>query len=229
MRMPDFFIAGAPKCGTTALYSYLQTYPGIFMPGPKSWAGQVSAKEPHYFCFDFPDYRRYRSLDDYRQLFAEAPADAMIGEGSVWYLYSEVAVPEIMAVNPRAKFIILLRNPVDMADSLHNLLFHTLDEDIEDLAVAWDMQAQRARGQQIPRRCRESRHLLYREVCSFYPQVERLLAHVPREQCMIIISEEFRAAPAETYRQVLQFLGWRWISGLRSRSSMQVRPTAAAC
>ena len=46
VRFPDFFIFGAPKCGTTALYEYLSRHPGVAMS---------SVKEPQYFCTDFPD------------------------------------------------------------------------------------------------------------------------------------------------------------------------------
>jgi Sulfotransferase family len=207
MGIPDFFIAGAPKCGTTALFSYLQSHPGIFLPEAQPWVGAVAAKEPHYFCTDFPNYRRCRALDDYLRLFAPASAGTLIGEASVWYLYSEVAIPQIMQRNPRARFIVLLRNPVDMAHSLHNQLYHTLDEDIADFERAWHMQARRAQGQGIPRHCREPKHLLYEKVCSFSHQLERLFKHVPREQCLVIIADEFGAAPEQTYVRALEFLG----------------------
>ena len=48
MMLPDFFIVGAPKCGTTAISEYLRTHPRIFMCKPK---------EPHYFALDIPGYR----------------------------------------------------------------------------------------------------------------------------------------------------------------------------
>jgi hypothetical protein len=207
MRIPDFFIAGAPKCGTTALFSYLQTHPGIFLPEARPGISRLDAKEPHYFCTDFPNYRRCRALDDYLRLFAPAPAGALIGEASVWYLYSEIAVPQILVRNPLARFIVLLRDPVNMAHSLHNLLYHTLDEDIEDFRRAWDMQARRSQGQDIPPNCREPKHLLYKKVCSFSHQLERLFEHVPREQCLVIIADEFGAAPEQTYVRALEFLG----------------------
>jgi Sulfotransferase family len=207
MPIPDFFIAGAPKCGTTALFSYLQTHPGIFLPEARPGVSQVAAKEPHFFCTDFPNYRRCRTIDDYLRLFAPAPVGALIGEASVWYLYSEIAIPQIMQRNPRAKFIVLLRDPVDMAYSLHNQLYHTLDENIADFERAWHMQARRAQGKDIPQYCREPKHLLYKRVCSFSRQLERLFEHVPREQCLVIIADEFGAAPEQTYVRALEFLG----------------------
>ena len=47
VRIPDFFIVGAPKCGTTAMYQWLQAHPEVFVP----------VKEIHYFGRDL-DHRR---------------------------------------------------------------------------------------------------------------------------------------------------------------------------
>lgn len=198
MRIPDFFIVGAPKCGTTALYTYLSTHPDLFMP---------ELKEPHYFSSDFPTYGQIKTPEEYGQLFADAPAHALLGEASVWYLYSEVAVSKIMALNPQAKTIVMLRNPVEMAHSLHFLLIHTLDEDIDDFAIAWERQGERAHGRQIPKHCREPKHLLYKDVCSFSAQLERLFGSVPLEQRLVLIYEEMAGDPGGTYRRVLDFLG----------------------
>jgi hypothetical protein len=112
-----------------------------------------------------------------------------------------------MEHNPRAKFIVLLRDPVNMAHSLHNQLYHTLDEDIDDFRRAWDLQARRAQGQDIPQHCREPKHLLYQRVCSVSEQLARLFKHVPREQCLVIITDELGAAPEQTYVRALEFLG----------------------
>ena len=64
-RRPDFFILGAPKCGTTALSEYLRQHPRVFVSRPK---------EPHYFCADFDYYYApgQRSEEHYLRLFAEA-------------------------------------------------------------------------------------------------------------------------------------------------------------
>ncbi|NJO14781.1 MAG: sulfotransferase [Thioploca sp.] len=60
MKKPNFFIVGAPKCGTTALSEYLSSHPNVFMSYPK---------EPHYFSTDMPNKRSSSSLEDYLQLF----------------------------------------------------------------------------------------------------------------------------------------------------------------
>lgn len=197
-RNLDFIIAGAPKCGTTALYQYLREHPAVFMP---------DLKEPHFFCSDFPKYRKITEPGDYRTLFQDASTSQLIGEASVWYLYSEVALANITAANPAAKIIVMLRNPVDMAYSLHAQQVHALDEDVVDFQLAWDIQEARDRGQRLPRLTREARFLQYRKVCSFSSQISRLMTSVPQVQRLILILEEFRSDTQKIYQQVLEFLG----------------------
>lgn len=81
MKTPNFFIVGAPKCGTTAVYTYLSTHPDIFFP--------ERAKEPHHFNTDMPGFRWYPEKDSYMALFASAEAQAasIRGEASVQYLF----------------------------------------------------------------------------------------------------------------------------------------------
>ena len=110
MPIPNFFIVGAPKCGTTALCEYLKYHPNVFMSTPK---------EPHYFAEDFERYRHVKTEDKYLALFGDCnDRHLMIGEASVFYLRSTRAVSLIRDFNPDAKIIVMLRNPVDMVYSL---------------------------------------------------------------------------------------------------------------
>lgn len=199
MRVPDFFIVGAPKCGTTALHRYLREHPQIFMP---------EKKEPHYYSRDlnFPSHTAIRSRDDYLGLFAAAPKNVLTGEASASYLYSEVAIPEILRANPAARFIAILRNPVDMAYAFHSQLLTNLNEDVGDFQTAWQLQANRSAGRDLPRLCTEPKFLQYKAVCSLSEQISRLLQRVPAEQIMICIFEDFKREPKTTYESILRFL-----------------------
>lgn len=197
-QYPDFYIIGAAKCGTTALYKYLSAHPSVFMP---------KLKEPHFFARDFPSYRRVRTAEEYLALFSAAASGAMTGEASVWYLYSEAAVQEIIGVRPDAKFIVMLRNPVEVVQSLHAQQLVVFVEDISDFEMAWRAQDRRARGEDIPLHCTEPTHLEYGRVCRFADQVERLFRIVPKSQVLVLIYERFFSDPVSHYRQVLQFLG----------------------
>src|ERR1017187_7380133 len=148
MRLPppDFVIVGAPKCGTTAAFATLQKHPQLFLP---------DIKEPHYFAYDFPGYRGVRTVEDYDRLFADAERKQLRGEASVSYLSSKEATAAILRRRPDAKFIALVRNPLDMFVSWHNQCLKALDEDEQDPERAWMLQSERAQGRRIPRLCKE--------------------------------------------------------------------------
>lgn len=199
MSRPNFFIAGAPKAGTTAFSVYLREHPQAFVTKPK---------EPHYFAEDLPGIRGVTSLSDYLSRFDAATSEhRAIGEASVCYLFSSVALHRIRDFDPAAKIVLMLRNPVDLVRSLHGQLLLKVDEDLTDLEAAWDAQARRRQGHGIPRRCREPRLLQYGEVCSLGRQVEAALAVFPRRQIHLCVFDDFRADPPTSYERVCRFLG----------------------
>jgi hypothetical protein len=197
-RVPDFFIVGAPKCGTTALSAYLSSHPAVFMP---------EKKEINFFCDDFFRFRKVSNLADYSNLFANAPKTALVGDASAFHLCSEVAIRRIMETNGKAKIIVMLRNPVDMAYSLHAQQLFSLTEDVEQFEVAWSLQRERSEGRFLPEHCLEPKHLLYKEMCSFSGQVTRVLQHVPAAQAKVVIFEEFFSSLEAEYQEILDFLG----------------------
>lgn len=163
--------------------------------------------EPQFFCADFPGVAQVRGKRDYLRLFETAPPRALRGESSAWYLFSQLAPRRIIQSKPNARMIVMLRNPVDMAISLHNQLVYSLREDVHEFETAWELQEQRKAGESLPRHCREPAHLQYREVCSFAHQLERLFTFVPRRQVKIVLLEEMLRDPRATYLSVLDFLG----------------------
>jgi hypothetical protein len=196
-RKPNFFVVGAPKCGTTWLYKYLSQHPQVFMP---------AAKEPHYFNLD-SQWRWVPELADYEALFADVPDTArQVGEASVMYLYSQVAVPNILRYAPGAKFIAMVRNPANMVPSLHQEFVFRQDEDVVDFAQAWDLQAERAAGRRIPPHCKDPQMLEYGRICALGGQVQRLLAHAGAENVLVVLLEDIRKDAAREFRRVQQFL-----------------------
>jgi hypothetical protein len=198
MRKPNFFIIGAPKCGTTSLAAYLESHPQIFFS---------PYKEPHHFNTDenwvwTPERSRYEELFRGATQFHRA-----IGEGSVWYLHSSVAVLNIEQYTPDARYIVCLRSPVEMAYSLHEQQFVSGNEHIEDFAEAWELNNDRLKGKSISRWCRESRHLAYGSACLLGEQLDRLYNLVPRERVHTVLLDDVKADPRTEYLSVLKFLG----------------------
>jgi hypothetical protein len=195
---PNFFIVGAPKCGTTALYEYLRPHPNIFMP---------KVKEPHFFADDLGEYPAVKTMEEYAALFAEStPEHLRVGEASVYYLRSSVAIPHIREFNPEARLIAMFRNPVDMVYSLHSQLLYVAEETVPDFETAWRLQERRSRGIDLPRTNREPSLLQYERVGRFGTQTERLLATFPAAQVKLILYDDFVASPQGVYDEVIDFL-----------------------
>jgi hypothetical protein len=195
---PNFFVVGAPKCGTTALHRYLRPHPNIFMP---------RVKEPHFFAADLGTYRIAKTMEDYARLFAESTGEHLrVGEASVYYLRSSVAIPAIRAFNPDAKIIAMFRNPVDVVYALHSELLYWSEETVADFEVAWHLQERRRQGFDLPT-CRSPLLVQYAEVGQFGTQTQRLLASFPREQVKLILFDDFADSPQKVYDEVIEFLG----------------------
>lgn len=163
-------------------------------------------KEPNYFCNDLPA-ERVGTLAEYEALFSTAPPHALTGEASVFYLYSTVAIGQIMAYNVNAKIIAMLRNPVEAARSMHSFRWNNHLEDVSDFEQAWRLQESRRDGRHLPPRWPYPQLLQYGAQNSYAPQVRRLLAQVPRKQCLFLLFEEFFADPSRQFARVLEFLG----------------------
>jgi len=199
-RFPDFFLIGAPRCGTTSLSRYLAGNPQVCFSRPK---------EPHYFSLLTPRASLANIETAYLARYFSHYRDGhkAIGEGSVSYLYSPYALPRILGINPYAKFMAIVRNPLEMLPSYHLRLRFTLMENVEDFATAWGLQEARAQGERIPQRCPDLHLLLYREVARFGEHVERLYRLVGRDQSLVLLFDDLARDPGAVYRQALAFLG----------------------
>jgi hypothetical protein len=197
-RRPDFFIVGAFKSGTTALYHYLRQHPQIFMP---------VHKEPLFFGDDLT--RRYGRLtfDEYLALFRGARPDQRVGEASTWYLYSRSAAREIRDFSPDAQIIVMLRNPVDVMYAQHSQLVFNATENLTDFEMALEAEADRRRGQRLPPGPLRVENLFYRESVRFADQLERYLEVFGRERIHVVLYDDFRDDTARVYRAVLEFMG----------------------
>ena len=197
-RFPDFFIVGAPKCGTTSLYTYLRGHPDIFMP---------ACKEPHFFGTDLFPPECIRDETRYCNLFSEAAPSQKIGEASVWQLYSRRAAQEIRACCPGAKIIIMLRNPVDMLYSLHSQRIFSGNEDIQDFEEALAAEKDRKRGLRLPEGGKHIEGGFYRDVARFSEQVRRFFDLFGKDNVFVIIFDDFKADPASVFSETLRFIG----------------------
>jgi len=196
-RKPDLFLVGAPKCGTTAMYEYLNRHPDIFM---------CPVKEPEYFSRD-PGHEAARSLEEYLALFDGVTEETRIGEASVGYLSSLDAPGRIRTFNPDSRILVMLRNPVDMMYSLHGQLVYNGDEDVLDFERALALEDRRARGLCLPVGGRLPTWVRYRSMASYTGQVRRYLEAFGREAVQVVIFDDFARDAGAVYADVLSFLG----------------------
>jgi hypothetical protein len=202
MRKPNFFIVGAPRCGTRSMYEYLKAHPEITTP--------IYQKEPHYFGTDFKSRRfdRFRGNEaKYLALFAHGADRKRIGEASVFYLYSKLAAQEIYQYNPEAKIIAMLREPVSMLHSYYYRLLKNQDETIDDFAQALVAEPDRKAGKRIPKTLYlMPEALYYSEIVKFSEQLTRYFDLFGRENTHVIIFDDFKADTPGVYRSTLDFL-----------------------
>jgi hypothetical protein len=129
-----------------------------------------------------------------------------VGEASVFYLYSRSAVGNIQRFNPDARFVVMVRDPLELLVSYHRQLCRIREEDLP-LEEALALEADSAQGRRLPRHCREAAVLQYTEVIRLGGQLARLLETVPREQVHVVLFDDFVANTQAEYRRVLSFLG----------------------
>ena len=195
MKPVNLFIVGGPKAGTSSLARYLGDRPDICLANPK---------EPHFFLGDLRLYRQVSTLQEYNSCFA-LDSDIKL-DASTWYLFSEDAVDNILKYNPKSKFIVMLRHPVDMAISLYYQFKYGFEEEAKTFEEAWDLQSARLKGKYIPKNIVEPLRLQYKDVCSLGWQVKRIISKVPKESLHFIFFDDFINDTRGVYKEVLEFI-----------------------
>jgi len=180
---------------------YLRTHPDVLFS---------SYKEPNFFNTDFSEKKRkVHTEGEYFKLFEGAEKYYAVGEGTTRYLSSKDAIPNILKFNSDAKFVVMLRNPVDLFHSLYWEYRKSLQEDARTPEEAWGLQETRRKGERIPPKCPDPQLLQYGKVCMLGEQLERLYRLVPRKNVLVIFYDDFKNNAAASYEEVLKFLGLR--------------------
>jgi hypothetical protein len=197
--LPDVFLVGAPKSGTTAMAEYLGAHPDIFM----------AKKEMNVFGGDLqfgPQFYR-RDVKAYLDEFAGRTTQRRSGEASVWYLLSTQAASEIKAFNPDARIIIMLREPAEMVHSLYDQFRFDGNEHLPNFEEALAAEPMRNAGRGFRRQTYFAQGLQYREAARYTEQVRRYFEVFGRDRVRVILYEDFAADVQGTYRATLEFLG----------------------
>ena len=197
-RMPNLFVIGAAKAGTTALYSYLAQHPQVFLS---------RIKEPEFFSKE--EYYA-RGLDWYQNWHFEGAEDYPVrAEATPHYLYwSEKVAPRIKAAYRErpVKFIVSFRDPVSRAYSMY---WNMVREGIEDLDFEEALRVEE-------RRLKQNRDELYQlgsmaygyDAGSRYASLlQPYLELFPSENFFFVFQDDLRSRANETCKEIFEFLG----------------------
>lgn len=201
VTLPNFFIIGAAKAGTTSICHYLSQHPQIYIS---------PVKEPRFFTPEFyerdtggPIRSRAKmkalTQDEYANLFREVTNELAIGEASTEYMYYEHAPARIKEYAPDAKIIAILRDPVDRAFSAY---CYQLRDGYEDFSFeeAIDQDQKRLEDNWKP-------GWLYVRGGFYGEQLNRYFKAFPKENIRIYRYENLKQSPQEFCESIFQFLG----------------------
>jgi hypothetical protein len=202
-RVPDFFIVGHHKSGTTAMYEMLRRHPQIYMP---------QMKEPEFFGRNHPQREdvasraqrrpsfaesRPQTYAEYLALFAAAAPEQRVGEASPSYLRSQTAARDIAAVQPAARIIAILREPVSFLYSLHLQMVRNHVQRELDFGKAIAAEGVVREGERVH---------WYTDRVRYVEQLRRYHEVFAAEDVLVLIYDDFRADNEEAVRRVLGLL-----------------------
>jgi len=213
-KMPDFIIAGAPKCGTTALWHFLNQHPDVFLSKDKEprFFTQLKGNMERKITGDGPrlsgNYEK--GFAWYANLFKDAQSTQMLGEASTVYFANEDSANLIFKNNPDAKLIIMLRHPVKRLYSNY-WQEHKLGFDFPPFEEMV-----------------KKNHLRYRyyaRVSHYKMHLERFYDIFPKDQIHLIIQEHFNSDPLYYFNSALDFLNLQRINiDINKRLNEQTTP-----
>lgn len=206
--LPDFYIIGFVKCGTTSLHEYIMQHPCVYPP---------KGKEINYF-----DRLYYKGINWYKAAFPFKfykyinknikGKEFQTGEASPQYIEHPHALYRVKKLTPNAKFIVLLRNPIERAFSHHNMNLKSGYE-YRNFSDALKHEPERIQGRYEKMKNDENYYSWNYEMYGYIEhglyadKLKRWFEIFPKDQFLIIQSEEFLTNISETYQQVLEFLG----------------------
>ncbi len=198
----DFIVAGAQKSGTTALHYFLAKHPNITMG---------DQQEIHFF----DDDATFAATVDYERLHKHYPLVApstMAGDCTPSYLYFKPVVERIWNYNPKIKWLVLLRNPVERAFAHWNMQRFKGRELLDFFDAVREEKTRIAGAPPI-----EARRFAYVDRGFYAEQLERVFQFFPRKQVKVVKSEEFKDKQRETLASIFSFLGLEPLRSVRTR------------
>lgn len=202
MNLPNFFIVGAAKAGTTSVYAYLAQHPEIFLSPLKEpkYLSLPANKLPHRGPGDAKvDNSIIKTLDDYLNLFKNASIEKVVGEASADYLYFyKTVIPRTKKTNPESKILIMLRNPIERAFSAYR---HMLKDKRETLSFEKALITEEQRK-------KDNYEFIwfYKDVGLYHEQVKAYLNSFGANKVKVCLYDDFIKNEGNVIKDILRFL-----------------------
>ena len=202
---PNLFIIGAPKSGTTALANNLSQCEQIFLP---------VQKEPRFFdaetFYDYEDDYPIKNISEYLKLYQNSGGFKYRIDGSVFNMYSKKSINAILKLSPEAKFIIVIREPVDAAISMHKQRLKYLDLKMREVSSnfmdCWNLLDERKGGRGYPRNCRNKFLFRYDLLFSYEKYLPFIISTIPANNLLVVDYSLFKNRPDDFYKKILIYL-----------------------
>jgi len=226
-NIPNLFVIGAPKAGTTGFVAGLKSHPQIFVP---------NEKEPRFFdahlFYDYKEDRPVKSLGDYLEMYscAESSGKDYRVDGSVFNMYSRKSINNILCLSPDAKFIIILRDPLTAVKSMFSQRMKYISPHMREVSESfdecWQLMKARQDNCNFPKGCRNKILFRYDLLYSYERYIPFIVDLVQRKNLYIGSYAKLKNSPNEFYSEVTEFLGLKMeINNKIDNVSYQVKST----
>lgn len=206
MPLPNFFIVGAAKCGTTSLAAYLKQHPEAYFS---------AHKEPNYFAYPgvTPCYggpapkavikamlhdRTITDFEAYQASYADAKGAKAIGDASVRYLFLKQAARNIYEAVPNARIVAVLRDPVARLYSHYRM---NCEFQLEPLGLMEAVEAEQERHEQG-----WGWDWRYVGVGRYAEQIQRYYDLFGREAVKVVLYDDYAAEPQKVFSDICRHL-----------------------
>ena len=202
---PNLFILGAPKSGTTALANNLTQCEKIFLP---------IKKEPRFFdaetFYDYEEDYPIKDITEYLKLYKNTGDYKYRIDASVFNMYSKNSINAILKLSPDAKFIVILREPVDASVSMHKQRLKYLDSKMREVSErfmdCWNLIDKRKQGAGYPRNCRNQFLFRYDLLFSYEKYLPYIINTIPEDNLRIVDYSFYKNSPNDFYKEIFDFL-----------------------
>lgn len=207
IKPSNLFIIGAPKAGTSAVAAYLGQHPKVFLP---------QKKEPRFYDAKvyYDDKKDYpvKSFDEYLEFYKsnEAQLAKFRIDGSVFVMYEAENITKILEHSPEAKFIIILRDPLEATKSMFTQRLKQLDpltrELSEDFCSCWELSKERKRNRNFPEKCKNKFLFRYDLLYSYELYLPKIIKLTDDKNLLICSYKQLRGNKGLFYKKIMDFL-----------------------